>query len=55
MIVCGIVEATRLGYKHSVPLADGMILATAYMHKALIWTHYADFKGLRDVKYKERK
>lgn len=44
------VEAARLGYKHSIPLADGIILATAYMHKAVIWTQDADFKGLRDGK-----
>ena len=48
------VEAARLGYKNNIPLADGIILATAYMNKAVIWTQDADFKGLRDVKYKER-
>ena len=46
------IEAARLGYKHSIPLADGIILATAYLHKAVIWTQDADFKGLKDVKYK---
>jgi predicted nucleic acid-binding protein len=49
------VESARLGYKHSVPLADGVILATAYMNKAVIWTQDADFKGLKDVKYKEKR
>lgn len=48
------VEAARLGYKHNVPLADGIILATAYMHKAVIWTQDADFKELKDVKYKKK-
>jgi predicted nucleic acid-binding protein len=48
------VEAARLGHKHSIPLADGIILATAYMHKAVIWTQDADFRGLKDVKYKEK-
>jgi len=48
------IEAARLGYKHNIPLADGIILATAYMHKAVIWTQDADFKGLRDVKYKKK-
>jgi predicted nucleic acid-binding protein len=48
------IEAARLGYKHNIPLADGIILATAYMHKAVIWTQDADFKGLSDVKYKEK-
>jgi predicted nucleic acid-binding protein len=48
------VEAARLGYKLSSPLADGIILATAHTHKAVIWTQDADFKGLKDVKYKEK-
>ncbi len=48
------IEAARLGYKHNIPLADGIILATAHMHKAIIWTQNADFKGLRDVKYKKK-
>ncbi|MBZ0154713.1 MAG: type II toxin-antitoxin system VapC family toxin [Alphaproteobacteria bacterium] len=48
------VEAARLGHKHTIPLADGIILATAYMHKAVIWTQDADFKGLKDVEYKEK-
>jgi toxin FitB len=49
------VEAARLGYKHKVPLADGIILATAYRYKALIWTQDADFKSLKDVKYQGKK
>jgi toxin FitB len=49
------IEAARLGHKHNVPLADGIILATAYMYKAIIWTQDVDFKGLRDVKYKEKR
>jgi len=48
------VEAARLGYKHNVSLADGIILATAYMNKAVIWTQDADFKELKDVKYKKK-
>ena len=48
------VEAARLGYKHGIPLADGIILATAYINKAIIWTQDADFKGLKDIKYKEK-
>ncbi|RJR19615.1 MAG: type II toxin-antitoxin system VapC family toxin [Nitrospiraceae bacterium] len=49
------IEAARLGHKHNVPLADSIILATAYLHKAVIWTQDADFKGLSDVKYKEKR
>lgn len=49
------VEAARLGYKHAIPLADGIVLATAYLYKAIIWTQDADFKGLKDVKHKEKR
>jgi predicted nucleic acid-binding protein len=45
---------SRLGYKHTIPLADGVILATACLLKAVIWTQDADFKGLKDVQYKKR-
>lgn len=48
------IEAARLGYKHNIPLADGIILATAHFHKAVVWTQDADFKGLKDVKYKDK-
>ena len=49
------VEAARLGFKHGIPLADSVILATAYMNKAVIWTQDADFKNLKDIKYKEKR
>jgi len=49
------IEAARLGIKHNMPLADGIILATGYLHKAVIWTQDADFKGLRNVKYSEKR
>jgi predicted nucleic acid-binding protein len=48
------IEAARLGYKHTIPLADGVILATANLLKAVIWTQDSDFKGLKDVQYKEK-
>jgi predicted nucleic acid-binding protein len=49
------IEAARVGYAHNIPLADGIILATAYMHKAVVWTQDADFKDLRGVRYKEKR
>jgi predicted nucleic acid-binding protein len=48
------IEAARLGYKHTIPLADGVILATANLLKAVIWTQDSDFKGLKDIQYKEK-
>ncbi|OGW32302.1 MAG: twitching motility protein PilT [Nitrospirae bacterium GWC2_42_7] len=44
-------EAARLSYKIGLPLADSVILATAQMYKAVIWTQDADFKNLENVKY----
>ena len=49
------IEAARLGHKHKIPLADGIIMATAYLYKAVIWTQDADFKRLSGIKYKEKR
>ena len=34
-----------------LPLADGLIYATAQLHKATLWTQDAHFEGLLGVKY----
>jgi len=44
-------EAARLSLKTRLPLADSVILATAYANKATLWTQDADFEGLPGVKY----
>ena len=44
-------EAARLGVVHRLPLADSIILATARLHAAEVWTQDADFDGLDDVHY----
>jgi predicted nucleic acid-binding protein len=44
-------DAARLGVRHSLPLADSVILATAQAHSAEIWTQDADFEGLPGVHY----
>jgi len=44
-------EGARLGFKHKLPLADSVILASARMYGATLWTEDADFKGLENVKY----
>jgi toxin FitB len=49
------IEAAQISKTHQVPLADSIILATARRWKARIWTQDADFKGLPDVKYFQRK
>jgi predicted nucleic acid-binding protein len=43
--------AAKSSFKFDLPLADGVILATAQMYNAIIWTQDADFKDLEGVKY----
>lgn len=48
-------DAARMGLDHKLPMADSVVFATAKMHRAIIWTQDADFKGLPGVKYFESK
>jgi predicted nucleic acid-binding protein len=43
--------AARVGVDLKLPLADSVILATARMHNATIWTQDEDFMGLEGVRY----
>ena len=43
--------AAKLGVEHKLPLADSVILATARLHGATVWTQDADFKGIEGVRY----
>jgi predicted nucleic acid-binding protein len=47
------VEAARLGLAHGLPLADGIIYATAQRHHAEVWTHDTHFRGLPGVRFVE--
>ena len=44
-------EAARLGLELRLPLADSVILATARLHNATIWTQDEDFEGMDGVRY----
>ena len=44
-------SAARLAKDHRLPLADSLILATARLHGAVVWTQDADFEGLEEVRY----
>ena len=44
-------NAATVGVDLKLPLADSVILATARMHNATIWTQDEDFKGLEGVRY----
>ncbi|MDA0336341.1 MAG: type II toxin-antitoxin system VapC family toxin [bacterium] len=43
--------AADLSVAHSLPMANSIILATARLHGAVLWTQDADFDGLQDVQY----
>ena len=40
----------RLSLEHDLPLAAGIVLATAHIHQATLWTREALFKGVPGVK-----
>ena len=43
--------AAKLGIDHHLPMADSIILATARVYGATIWTQDSDFKGIDGVQY----
>jgi predicted nucleic acid-binding protein len=47
-------NAARLGSQHKLPLADSIILATAWSFGATLWTQDVDFDGLPGVRYKAK-
>jgi predicted nucleic acid-binding protein len=44
-------EAARLGVELRLPLTDSVILASARVHEATVWTQDADFEGIEGVRY----
>ena len=46
--------SAKLGQAHHLAMADSMILATAQIHHATLWTQDDDFKNLPSVKYFEK-
>lgn len=47
-------EAAKISVDKKLPLADSIILATAYLNNAELWTQDADFEGLDRVNYKAK-
>uniref|UniRef100_UPI004056EC1C PIN domain-containing protein n=1 Tax=Candidatus Electronema sp. TaxID=2698783 RepID=UPI004056EC1C len=45
------VRAAKISHEQKLPLADSIILATAQVYEAVIWTQDAHFKGKPLVKY----
>jgi predicted nucleic acid-binding protein len=46
--------AGELGVEYGLPLADSVILATARLHEATLWTQDADFEGMDGVRLKKK-
>ena len=44
-------NAARLSVDLKLPMADGLILATAQAYEAVLWTQDADFKAVAGVQY----
>jgi len=43
--------SAKIGQQFNLAMADSMILATAQINNATLWSQDADFKGLANVKY----
>ena len=48
-------SAARLSIAESLPMADSIILATARIYNAALWTQDSDFRSIAGVKYTVRK
>ena len=49
------ISASKLSLKHSLPMADAIILATAHAYEATLWTQDIHFKNINGVKYFPKK
>ena len=47
--------AAEIGVEYGLPLADSVILATARLHEATLWTQDSDFEGMDDVRFKRKR
>ena len=48
------IHAAKMSASLRIPMADSIILTTARMYNATVWTQDADFKGLDGVRYIEK-
>jgi len=48
-------NAARISAAHKLPMADSIILATARLYDAKLWTQDADFREFPDVNYIEKR
>ncbi len=47
--------AAELGAEVGLPLADSVILATARLNDAVLWTQDSDFEGMDGVRFKRKR
>jgi predicted nucleic acid-binding protein len=45
-------SAARISIDRQLPMADSIILATARLNNAVLWTQDSHFEGMHNVKYK---
>ena len=48
-------EAAKLSVDLGLPMAEGVMLATARAHNATLWTQDANFTGVEGVEYVEKR
>jgi len=48
-------QAALISIRHRIPMADSLILATAWGEQAMLWTQDEHFKGLPGVEFKKPK
>jgi toxin FitB len=44
-------EGARLSHEEKLPISDSIILATARLYNATLWTQDSDFEALEKVRY----
>ncbi len=47
--------AGEIGVEYGLPTADSVILATARIHEATLWTQDSDFQGVEGVRFKKKR
>ena len=45
------IQAAKFSHEFKLPMADSIILTTAYIYNATVWTQDIDFKEFENVKY----
>jgi predicted nucleic acid-binding protein len=46
-------SAARISIDHQLPMADSVMLATARINNAVLWTQDSHFEGISNVRYKK--